>query len=375
MKKLKVLQAIPSLSPSGGQRMAVNLAAELARDRFECKVVSFFNFGETELEKDLIQAAVSVTYLNKQKGFDPRVFLKLNRVIRDFSPDIVHTHLGALQYVALWAGLHKHPPIVHTVHSLAENEASRSGRLIRRLAFKRRIQPVVIAHGLLPSFTQLYCSSSPVVITNGIPIKKYKTPSISPKEWRESLGLDSNSYVFVCIANLFPQKNHRILIDAFVQAFPDDAKKYLFLVGDGNLRGYLERYVQACHVQPQIRFLGRRSDISNILHAANAFVLASAWEGNPLSIMEAMAAGCPVISTAVGGIPELIEPEQTGLLVSPNSVEELANAMKRLAANPELSQKLGGNAVRIAVARYDIALMIKKYSELYMRLSRAQLDQ
>jgi glycosyltransferase involved in cell wall biosynthesis len=108
-----------------------------------------------------------------------------------------------------------------------------------------------------------------------------------------------------------------------------------------------------------------RDDIPDILGATDVWVLASLWEGNPLAVMEAMAASKPVIATSVGGVPELIRNEETGLLVPPNEVAALAEAMVRLGSSFELRRRLGDAAGRVAASTFDVSTMVSSYERLY----------
>jgi glycosyltransferase involved in cell wall biosynthesis len=164
---------------------------------------------------------------------------------------------------------------------------------------------------------------------------------------------------------LRPQKNPALLLKAFARAPALDPRAHLLLVGHGELRPELERQIDALRQRERIHLLGVRSDIPEVLNAADVFVLSSDWEGNPLSVMEAMASGTPVISTAVGGVPELVEDGESGMLVPQGDAQALAGAMQYMLENPKVKISMGRASARRAVEHFDVQAMTEAYEQLY----------
>ena len=148
----------------------------------------------------------------------------------------------------------------------------------------------------------------------------------------------------------------------------------LLLAGDGSLRSQLEAQAVALGVTPQVRFLGRRDDIPQMLAASDVFVLASLWEGNPLSVMEALAAGLPAVVTAVGGVPELVANEIEGLVVPAGDPLAFSAAMVRVASNPTMRRAMGIAATKRAVTEFDDRNMVEAYESLYDELLPGSLE-
>lgn len=367
MSRVRVLQLLPSLGMGGAERLAVHLARSLDPQRFEVKVVSMFGPTDSDLSEMLSSRSIPLEYLDKRPGFDGSMVTKLHRAFRRFSPDVAHSHLRVLQYALpafVGSGVTAR---VHTFHSVAQKEAKWSGRMIQRLAFKSGVTPVAISDEVARTVQDVY-KISPLTIPNGIPVADYRDNSAAGTDLRESLGLSANDFVFVCVANLSQAKNHALLLSALKEVVAASPQKImLLLVGDGPLRPALTS--AASELGNAVRFLGRRTDVPAILAAADAFVLASDYEGNPLAVMEAMAAARPVVATAVGGIPELITDGVDGLLVQPGSPEGLAAGMIKLASNPNLASALGTAASETARARFSIDAMANSYGELYHRLT------
>ncbi len=144
----------------------------------------------------------------------------------------------------------------------------------------------------------------------------------------------------------------------------------LWLVGDGPLRPAVEDAVRERGLERSVVFWGIIPRVEEVLRDADIFILSSDWEGLPLVAVEAMAAGKPVISTSVGGVPELVEKEVTGFLVPPKDPDALASAILRLARDPQLRKQMGLAAKKHAVERFDISRTIRLYEDLYLKLWR-----
>jgi glycosyltransferase involved in cell wall biosynthesis len=176
--------------------------------------------------------------------------------------------------------------------------------------------------------------------------------------------------IFACVARLEPPKNQPLLLKAFLNGPAADSRAKLLIVGSGGWKTKLESRIKCNGMQEKVRLLGHRSDIPEILGAIDIFVLPSSWEGNPLCIMEAMAAGKPVIASRVGGIPDLVENEKSGLLVPPNNRDALTKAMNEMLKNKYMRQMMGKHAAQKAAERFSRELMTKAYEQLYEKTFR-----
>jgi len=362
---MRVLHILPNFGPAGAEQMAVNLMRTLNREQFEASAISFFNPSGTDQEKILSQSGIPVWYLGKRPGFDPRMFVRVARVLKRIRPHVVHTHRYVLRYALPPMLSGRVPAMVHTVHNLAEKEVDWSGRLIHRMAFWQGVIPVTIADDVDDSLRRFYKIDGFPLIPNGIPVDDFRKPSIGRDRWRKEEGYAPTDVLFVCVARFKPQKNLALLVKAFAQGPALEPRAHLLVVGHGELRRDLERQIDALGLWEKAHVLGMRSDVPELLNAADVFVLSSDWEGNPLSVMEAMAAGTPVVSTAVGGVPELIEEGESGLLVPPGDARALGGAMQYMLKNPEVRTSMGRASARRAVEHFDLRVMTEAYEELY----------
>jgi glycosyltransferase involved in cell wall biosynthesis len=368
MKKIKVVHIVPMLSPGGAERVAVHIVTRLNPHSYEPVIVSLRGRLECDLDGLLEHAGVEVRYLGKPPGFDYRMYSKLHSVLNDCRPDIVHTHIQVLRYSLPSMLLLKRASLLHTVHNMAEREIEPRMRWIQRYAFNQGVVPVAVADKVALSLKSVYGIRQCRVIPNGVPMDYYACPQTPRQEWRVREGFTDQDVLLVCVARFAPQKNHALLLRAFAEGPASDPNVHLILIGEGPLRKQLEDQAKNLRLGKRIRFLGLRTDIPDVLNAMDVFVLSSDWEGNPLSVIEAMASGLPTVSTAVGGVPDLFESGKEGLSVQPGDVQGLSNSMAYLSGNREARMSMGAAAARRARKHYDVATMVRSYEDLYEEL-------
>jgi glycosyltransferase involved in cell wall biosynthesis len=363
--KIRVLEVLASLRRAGAERVAVSLACGLDRERFETEVVSLFDAFPEGFEPALDAASIGTHHLGKRPGLDVRMFSRLARVIQSFRPAIVHTHSYVLRY-ALPARLSSGGgTIVHTVHNVASREGGRVGAWIHRLAIRAGVHSVAVSDQVARSFVELYGRPPAVVIPNGIDVERFR-PAGQP--WKCENGFAESDRLIVSVARLDPQKNPLGLIDAFDLALAANPRWHLLLVGDGSLRKEAEARVRSLRLGARVHFLGVRADIDDLLPVCDVFALASDWEGMPMAIIEAMAAGLPVAATTAGGVPELVGHGATGLLVPPGDMQALSEALGLLARDSDRRREFG-RAARERAACFGVDRMIGAYAQFFEHLA------
>jgi glycosyltransferase involved in cell wall biosynthesis len=364
---IRVLHIVGDFLVGGAESVATNLLRTTDPEQFDMRAISLRGPFGTKLEKILAQDGIPVWYMRKKRGFDPIVLARVARIMEHFRPQVVHTHIFALRYALPYMLCRRVPAMVHTVHNLAEREVEWYGRWVHQLAFRRGVLPVAIASEVADSIRRVYGIDDFPLIPNGIPVDTLRRPSIDRERWRRKEGFVTTDVLFVCVAVLRPQKNPTLLLEAFRLGLASDPRAHLLFAGTGPLKSKLERQIGALGLQERVHLLGIRSDVPEILNAADVFVLSSDYEGNPLSVMEAMAAGKPMICTAVGGVPELVG-GRCGLLVPPQNIKALAGAMRRMLESPKARKSMGEASARRAVERFDLRAMTQAYEDLYRSL-------
>lgn len=370
MTKIRVLQILPSFVTGGAERFVVQLMHALDPSRFDVAALSLYGRQRTQLETLLAEYELPVRFLDKRRGFDPRMFQRVFEVLRDWKPHVVHTHLHAFNYVVPAVLTKRARNVIHTVHSIAERERKRIGKWPPKLLFSKSVTAVAIAAEVQASIQRVYGVSS-VLIPNGIPLDRYQGGAACREQWRAHEGFTSSDVLFVSVGRFDPVKNHQLLIQAFALGCQSAGNAHLLLAGDGDRKRNLQALAGDLGLSGRVHFLGVRDDIPALLGACDVFVFASDHEGSPLSLMEAMAAGLPIVGTAVGGVPEMAPAGQVGLLAPRRDCQSLAAAMASLYRDADRRAAMGRNAARHA-AHFDIANMADAYASLYTSLAERE---
>ena len=363
-KKIKVLHVIPKFVLGGAERLLVNLLEAFDHEWFEVAAVSLYPESGTILEQEIKEKRLTVYFLNKHRGLDLRIIPNLYHLFQTFKPDVVHTHLYVLHYVFLVMLLCRIPVRVHTIHSIVQMEMGRLIKLAQWIIFRMGgVVPVSISLEVANTVRDFYGRSirTPVIF-NGVPIAKFVSAAGQVR------GKKRKEIMLLHIGRFVPLKSHLLLIEAFDLSIKEFPWIQLWLVGEGELRPAVERVVLEKGLQTKVSFLGLRDNVFNLLADCDFFVLPSDYEGCPLTVLEAMAAGKPVVATRVGGIPELIDDGLTGFLVPPHDPEALARAILRLAKNHELCKSMGQAGQRKALKKFDISQAARGYETLYLKL-------
>jgi glycosyltransferase involved in cell wall biosynthesis len=205
-----------------------------------------------------------------------------------------------------------------------------------------------------------------VVIPNGVNPALYE--NLDPAMSRQSFELPPDEMIVGAAGRLTPVKDFGNLIRAIARVHAAGIPMRLVLAGEGPLRSNLEALAKELDLGDSVVFPGNIGDMRRFYGALDVFVLSSVREGSPNVVLEAMASGCPVIATNVGGVPELIGDQDSGLLVTPNDPGQLSSALLRLAKDPDLRSELGTNGRRRVSERFDLGASVGAYENLYHKL-------
>ena len=355
---MRVMIVVHGLETGGAEMMVLHLARELDRAGHPVRVVSLHG-DDTDVAGLMRRAGVDVVALNKAGGPDPRTVLRLRAQMRDFSPTVVHTHLPVLEYVLPAARLYgRRVGIIHTVHNLAREETRhRVLREVNRRAFSHGVVPVALNEEVRSSICREYAlpPSAVPVVGNGIDLDAFRGP--------QRRGLRGAGARLLCVARLAPAKNHALLLQTVALLRESGRDVSLTLVGDGPLRGRLEELARELGISERVRFAGRRTDTPAFYRDCDLFVLLSDYEGMPMSIIEAMASGLPVVATRAGGVAELVDDGVNGALVEADAAAA-AGAIAAICDDPALYARLSAGAVRTS-SHYSAEAMMEKYVDLY----------
>jgi glycosyltransferase involved in cell wall biosynthesis len=362
---LGITMVLPTLVRAGMETVTARLALDLRERGHRVSIVCIESSGP--LEPELQAAGVSVAVV-------PALGLATNlrapalvSWLKADRPDVVHTHSGAWLKGARAARTAGVPAVVHTVHGLLDHEPWYSDFLKRRAA---ACSDAVVAvsedlRSYLLSRTRL-AAADVLTIPNGIDTRLF---SPGPSTRAELVADSEGRFVIGCVARLSHVKNHELLLRAFHEAHRVHSDMLLVLVGDGPLRGDCEALARDLGIADSVRFEGDRQSIPKWYRCFDAFALASRSEGTSMSILEAMASGCPVVATDVGGNAALIG--DTGLLVSSGDAPALAAALVSVRSSPETARRMSAASRQRVMELFSQRVMVDRYEALYRHLLAA----
>ena len=411
MSNAKILQIIARLNIGGAAIYTVLLSSELNNIGYKTILIKG---SEGKTEGDMMYFAESkgvkpvlIPELGRDVGFknDLIAFYKLYKLIRQEKPDIVHTHTakaGALGRFAAWlAGV---PVILHTFHGHVLT--GYFGKLktwvftqIEKILAHISTRIITLSNELKKELIQIGMGREEKfeVIPLGLDLKPFieKNPPTSPfdkggqegdlikgevggffGEFKKELGLSEDTLLIGIVGRLVPIKGHRYFLDAakiISSQFTVHSSQLKFvIVGDGELREELEDYTKKLGIANDVIFTGFRQDLPKIYADLDIVVLTSLNEGTPVSIIEAMAAGKPVVATNVGGVSSLVKNNVNGFLVSPQDAKALSDAIIKLLKNSDLRQKMGREGQSSVFPHYDISQLVKRVDFLYSSLMKVR---
>jgi glycosyltransferase involved in cell wall biosynthesis len=356
---LRVAHVALQLERGGLEKLLVEFARHADRSRFDLRFISLSTRGT--LAQEIEACGWPVTALNEPPGLRPAMIAKLRRLFRQWKIDILHTHnIKPLLYANPAARLGGVPLAVHTCHG-QHFLSHYPYRLIFNTFCRCSNRVVCVSHDIAS-----LCSGA------GIPQKKLRTI------WN---GIDISRFAYrgpksdgpvVAVVRLRPEKDVQTLLRATAIAVKKCPSFRVEIAGDGEQATVLRDLVNELNLSQHVRFLGEVNDVPALLARARLLVQSSLTEGTSLAVLEAAALGLPVVVTRVGGNPEIVLNEQTGLLVPTKNPAELAAAMLRVWSDPDLGRRMGLAGRKRVEENFDVIKTIANYEALYQELDHAQ---
>lgn len=371
---MKILHVVESLEVGGLENVVISLARTQVAHGDQVQIVCLWRIGP--LGDVATHAGIEVRCCYKRAGIDVLALRRLRASVAAFRPDVIHTHNAMANYyaVAARAGLGG-VPIINTRHGMGPNDLSGRGETLYRWSLRRTKFAVCVCQAAKDRFVNhaIIPAQKAKVVCNGIDLSRVHAMNAeAASSLRSDLGLPPGCLLFGSVGRLSAAKNHALMMAAFARLCRMGVPASLILVGDGALRGALEKSAEDLKISEHVRFLGSREDVPYILSGLGAFVLSSDTEGYSLALVEASAAGLPIIATDVGGNREIVSANVTGLLVPAADDVALASAMLALARDSEFRFALGRAAAIWAHEQGSLATMAEKYAALYVATDRAR---
>ena len=372
---ISILHLVAS-SRGGGATHVRDLALGLGPARFAVQVAMPEDGGNVR-RGDFEAAGIPFHRVDIAAGFSLKALWHIRRLVA--RADILHVHgaraalFGRLAAVSLgW----RRPHLVYTIHGFAapHHPQLRRGLL---LAIERALAPLtecVIAvcraerEALLAAGAAR--SVQVQVVWNGVHVTRFQDVRLERAAWRAAQGVPPDAFLITTVCRLHKPRDFDTLLRAFRPVAGDCPTAHLLIVGDGSLRSQIEQQIGALSLTQRVTLSGWRDDLPAVYSASDVYTLTTwGWEGLPLTVLEAMAAGLPVIATSAGGVPEAMVNGETGLLVARCDVEELAKALRTLIEHPVQRRTMGAAGRARAEIHFTVGRMVAETTTIYTELA------
>lgn len=364
---MRVLHIITDTNIGGAGRYLLNLLSQPAFEGLEVLVAC--PHGELGKRMDAMGLR-RLPISGRDVSLSPRLTRELGGLMKEHSPDIVHTHSSLSGRIA--ARLRR-IPVVYTKHNLVRipdekgivpPRAGGARRLFNRIsadllscrviAVSKGVERELAESGLRPAMID--------TIPNGIDLTPYV-----PRQKRNT-GEDRRGFLIGTVARLHRQKALDVMLEAFKLVLASEPTARFVIGGSGPLEDEVRAKIAELRLEAYVRMAGFVTDVPGFLRALDIYALSSDYEGLPLAVLEAMAAGLPIASTAVGGVPEAVVDGQNGILVPPRQPKALAHAIVRLLVDPDMAEKMGRESRRRAEELFDAKVMADKTAQVYRKV-------
>jgi glycosyltransferase involved in cell wall biosynthesis len=366
-RPVRVLALTKGLGPGGAERLLVTFAALGNRRRVELSAAYLLPWKD-HLTEPLHDLGVRTTCLDGRRPLDPGWARRLRRLVRDEQIDVVHVHsplVAAVARVALRT-TRRRPALVGTEHNLWTSHR-RPTRWANRVTIGLQDSTLAVSEEVTASMPRRVRARTEVVI-HGVDQPAIVGRRDERDAARGELGLRPDDLVVVTVANLRANKDYANLLAAASQLIPRHPTLRFLSVGQGPLQQELAARLDALGLGERFRFLGYQADAVRVLVAADVFCLPSRYEGLPIALLEAMAAGLPVVATAVGGVPSVVTEGVEGRLVPAGDPTALADALEEL-TDASVRDRFGRAAADRAAA-FGAQPAVDRHQDLYEAVSR-----
>ena len=351
MEKIRVAICIPTTNMGGAETMAAQLAQALNKDLFDVSFIVNHSLDSGRVLDIVNDEKIKIYSLDENEGMSFCALRKMYKLLKTIKPQIIHTHLHTYPYVMTYAIFH-HVKIIHTMHNMPIYESTKTGQRILRFLFKHKYAyPVGISSIITDQIKELYKLKNVTTIYNPVDTSKF----LANKE-------NHDKFTFITIGRMSPQKNQALLLKSFSNIVKKNKNVSLIFIGDGELKEELFALTKQLNIENYVKYIGNVSNVECFLNKADVFVLSSTYEGLPMTILEAMSIGLPIISTNVGGVKDVVT--DNGLLVGVNE-NELTEAMELIMYSKEKYDNFANNSKKNA-NNFNLEKIAKEYEKVYL---------
>ena len=362
-----VVHVLSSFGMGGQERVAFDLATSQLRAGCRVAALSMAPPPDGPLAAEFRAAGIDVDRVARPRpGVDPMLIVRIARWLRRRKVDLVHTHNRMALIYGAPAGRLAGAKVVHTKHG---NNPRGGTRLLAGNLAARGVHAFVAVSEETAEFARKRREIDErrlLVIPNGIELGRFHPDPAGRDRIRRELGVGADTWLIGTVGRIAAEKNHALLVKAMAPLLGPGTR--LVIAGHGPLLPAVTELVGSLGVAAFVHLLGARRDVPDVLNALDSFVMSSDTEGLPLVVLEAMATGLPVISTRVGGIPNVLIEGQTGFLVPAGDEQALRDRAAQLRADPAATRASGDRARLDAVGRFSAERMQRDYLHLYSRV-------
>jgi glycosyltransferase involved in cell wall biosynthesis len=368
----RVLHFVSTFESKTDTKWLLRLLPRINQREFDFSIACFYSGGGTTRQQ--FEALGFATFdLEVPQEFDPRAILRARNLIEETQCDLVHTHLLRADLFAGAAARWAAVPIVSTVYAMGE---------FRRAAKRRSDRLLDAACAALPNHVIAVCeavrddlvrrvnmkASDISVVHTGIDAPP-AVASVQIDALRKSWSISDGDSLVLTLSRLSYEKGIDTLIEAAARLKSTHPRTRIVVVGDGPDRDALRQQIDSAGLRETVRLAGFSADVWPALAAADIVCIPSKSEGMPNVLLEAMVMNKPVVATRVGGIPEAIEHESSGLIVDAQRPDQLANALARLIDDRQLADRLASRGKQIAATRFSVETVARKYEDVYRAMT------
>ncbi len=368
----KVIWIIDGLGHGGAEQLTGTIISHL-RNKFHVRVCALQVREDNPIAAQLESIGVPVDFVSIPRLRTLSNIPSLVTYLRKHSPDLVHTQLQFSDILGSIAAKILNIPTVSTQHVIEPLDAFNTAKMRQSLNWfcLKYISKTVIA---VSEQTRQYIitqgkidPSKVITIHNGIEVDKFNSISKEKSNSiREKHLISPKDKLILSVAVLRKQKGIQYMISALPEILKSVPNLKYLVVGDGSYYSQLSKIVEEKKVQKSIIFAGHQPNVPEYMAASDIFVLPTEIDAFPTVLMETLAAKCPSVASNVGGVPEIIEHETTGLLVPPQNPEALSTSCLRLLQNPELANAIAENGYKAVTEKFDISVQINNLEKLYL---------
>jgi glycosyltransferase involved in cell wall biosynthesis len=342
-RRLRVLWLIKGLGPGGAERLLVEHAERGDHDRFAYEAAHVLDWKD-HLVPQLTARGLTVHTLGVRSFVDPRWIVRLHALLRSGDYDVVHAH--SPQVAAVARGVvramtpTRRPAFVYTEHNRWPSYQAVT-RFANRVTYRWNDAVLAVSRDVRESMPPRYRTNVEVVV-HGIDVERVRSFRDQRAPTRAELGIGDDDVLAVTVANLRAGKNYPGLLAAARLVVDRGLPVWFVAAGQGQLEAEIRTLHAESHLGERFQLLGYRDDSTRLIAAADMFLLASHHEGLPVTVMEALTLGVPVVAPRVGGLPEVVDSERDGILVTPGSPIALADAIERVADTETRARLIAG---------------------------------